>query len=130
MLISYELWNAIPKPYIVDCKAEKNDILYLMGNIFLLCQTKNNGNNIVIYRKEGRDAREVIRAIYRFCFYLATEHNISYVRFSGKRNKYKFVSRDFPNVTVRQPDKEEGETVYFSKIDDEETVRRLWKLSE
>lgn len=91
--ISVAEWNRQGKANAV---AVKGDICYLIGNLFCLCQTKRQINNIVVFAKEKDVAN--ITATMIFARVLWKSHGIRYVTVESDSDKWKLMRDMFSGL--------------------------------
>lgn len=118
---SWKVWNRIPnKPDACDCEAVEGDIVMKIDQIWCLCQRRGEANNLVAFVQPGKwkDYLSSLRAIFDFCYRLATKFGIRYVRIAGKPGCNQFLDRLFPGDVVRNPELINGEVVRYMHFSD------------
>ena len=122
-------WNNIKyKPDIVDVIADDDDIVMKLHGMWFLCQRKNGLNNLVSLRDTPAPltGKQVITAMFDFCYHLAIDYGIEFATIKGKPGKYNFIDRFFPDDCRLSPNlNENGEEVRYIRLTDEKALHKL-----
>lgn len=129
--LTFTQWNETKKPDICDCVASENDICYKVGNYCLCCETYKGLNNLVcfIVDETKADYRECMKAMFYFCYILATKHNVKYAKVKGRKGKYEFLKRMFLGDVFCEKNLIDNEQVFYVRFSDN-TIQKLKELSE
>lgn len=88
--ITKEHWNRLKKPQEANHTANDTDIIYLIDNLYCLCE---KSGNIVCFSKKT-DIRN-IRAIQTFILILYLEHDVDYIIIESIKDKWIYVLKDY-----------------------------------
>ncbi len=129
--ITFIEWNNLEKPDIADSVATEKDICYKIGNYYLHCETYKDVNNLVCFLTPVMkpNIKNCLKALYRFCYIIATEHNIKYAKVKGRPGKYGFLKRVFADDVFCEKELIDGEQVLYVHFS-EKAIEKLKALSE
>ncbi len=112
-IFDYKEWNKMEKPFEVDCKAELDDIVLKIGDLYCLCQTKNGYNNVVVFSHTSSISN--VRNMLRLMLILYFDFAIFYVRIECSAGRYNFLLKNTMHPCFRNIN---GRDIRYYKIEE------------
>ncbi len=121
-------WNNVPnKPDEANCVSKSGDIVAKIGQVWCLCQRKNDYNNIVVFIQPGKfmPQMDVYRCLFAFAYRLRRYAGVEYLTIQGRKGRYDFLMKILPPPIVVPGDIENDWQLWFMHITDDAMKRLL-----
>ena len=130
--VSIDIWNK----YVdknnneINAEAKDGDIVIKHNGLLFLLQTKNDYNNIIIFRKD-EDSTDTRLSILQIILTLYKDYNIFYIRVEGRNNRYNFFYRTFKDYFVKDFDIKDRDVFYINlKEAINSVIKKINKMKE